>query len=175
LSQFGTFGFGTIGGSNFIIKDEINGTRFFCPEKCEIVKLVVALRSTTPNTTGRIKLVIYSDLYDLVAETEQRTLTLPTTPAWYNFKFSSTPLLEKKKWYYLCIRGSGTRHRCMAESNTQYITKWCLLAYGLPTPNPWVPTSSGNWRLSIYCNYKKHKKSGHRVSRYGPKHPHSSN
>jgi len=153
----GTFGYTGVGGSNQTIEDRISGSVFTCPEDGTADKISVALVTASPAWSGLVRCCIYkhSDL-SKVAETEERTLTLTTTPTFYDFNFNAPkPSLIAATDYVLVAWAEQAPGLCRARYTTADIVNQGhaqAATYAITFPNPLVPTHEER-KYSIYCTY----------------------
>lgn len=152
------FGYTTIGttGDHAIASSSvkrIQGSYFAMPEDGLAQSMTVALKRAVAGS-DRIKLAIYnfSDL-SLVASTEERTLSLTTSFAWYTFNFSTRIPLTESEDYLLVAWAEYTGFNIyLAYDTVSLITRYENRVYDGSFPETLSPSSLGSVD-SIYCTY----------------------
>jgi hypothetical protein len=154
------FGYETIGGSASDMESGgvgyIKGSIFSIPDAGTADSITVALKRYVAGS-DKFKCAIYkhSDL-SLVGGTEERTLSMTTSFAWYTFNFNAPkPSLTANEVYLLVV---------WAKYTTQYLyIAWAAgdanqghyraVAYN-GFPDPWSPAPYHDaHKYSIYCTY----------------------
>jgi len=149
-----TFGYETFGTTySTSIENWIVGSAFTITEDGTANSISLGLKSST-SWTGNVKCAIYqgSD-HTYVGETEEKQITVTTTPTWFTFNFITQPNLSANTAYVLVGWGqslTGTVYLCgdggeTNQGHTQSITY-----------NDFPATASFTHyaiKYSVYCTY----------------------
>jgi len=153
-----TFGYETIGSLGSTLSNYKDASQYTCPEDGTAQSITAALKASSGTWEGHVKCAIYkaSDLSSPITngETEEKTLTLNTTAAWFTFNFPTPPTLEANTDYVLCAwadTGSGSTARMLRDDDAS-VNRWYVSATYSDTWGD-LPASDRTGKFSIYCTY----------------------
>lgn len=148
---------GTVGSLN--IEDTIQGDLCTSDTVGGVGEsITVGLKWLTAAWTGKIKCAIYlhSDM-SLKGVTEERTIALTSTPTFYTFNFTGSPfpkpVINPSTVYVIVVWAEqipDTNAMVVFDNGSTNETHTQALTYN-GFPNPLVPDSHNDYKLSIYC------------------------
>jgi len=153
--QQDNFGYETRGGSSASIKNGIRGYRSTCTYGGNAKSITVWLRVTT--ASKRVRCAIYDTSYNLIAQTEERTIPAGTNN-WQTFNFAAPyPQLSAGTDYWLVAWGQSASgvleiYYDSGPSGVGLYTGRTYSSAGFPSSLT-SPTIQSR-RYSIYCTYE---------------------
>lgn len=104
--QCGTIiGYGSIGTSGSIITNAIKGSKYSSFANGRIDNLTAYINVLTSGNPADIRYAIYDENLNLVAQTENTTIT---DDGWYTLNFVSPPIISENENYWFCAWDNGT-------------------------------------------------------------------
>lgn len=102
--EMGIFGDTTAYSSNMIARLRVAGIRASCPKFASAQSITALLMNTVGPVAPLAKCAIYQCGYNkLIGVTEEKTINLSTTPAWFTFNFSDPkPVLMADDYFIVC-------------------------------------------------------------------------
>jgi hypothetical protein len=157
---FANFGYEEIGPNPHDMESGgvgyIKGSIFTCPNNGTAQSITVALkRYVAGSDKFRCAIYKHSDL-TLIGNTEERTLSLTTSFAWYTFNFNDPkPNLTVNEVYILVVWAKyTTQYLYIAGNNAGGTNQQHYKATAWNNwPNPWVSPYHFSYKDSIYCHY----------------------
>jgi hypothetical protein len=155
----GTFGNTEINTDQYInIMNDIRGSSATLSENGRAESITVALKWWYGDWTGKVRCAIYRSDQSLLAETEERTLTLTGTLTWYTFNFvGDSPELIVGTYYLVVWAEVGSGTGATMAGKYPSIESACnqSLVYSsdeFPDPGE-MSIAENNIMWDIYCTY----------------------
>jgi len=150
------FGYETLGGSVFGLGNYMWGSAYLCVNGGTAESISVGMKYDVYARTPKVKCAIYLESdKSLVGSTEERTITLTATAAWYIFNFTGTkPTLTANTTYILVAwcDDASAYSKIVYTSGAGATTYYKAVTYG-DWPATWSGYDSFAARTSIYCTY----------------------
>lgn len=149
-----SFGYTTEGSDVAVIENHIYGSHFPINEDGTGQSITVRLKSGSALSV-KVKCAIYkwSDL-SLVAFTEERTVTLSTTAAWFTFNLTISPSLVNGTEYLLAAWSEYNIGDVLITGIFGSDSGWSVdRIYDGNFPDPLPSPNSTYLKCSIFCNY----------------------